>query len=235
MVDYEKEFAAPQYATRRTLLARTFAIVYGWMAAGLALSGAVAWWTYASGFWQNVALGPGMYVCIILEIGLVIALNAAIRKIPAPVALLMFLGYAALNGLTLSVIFVVYQLSLIQNVFFITAGMFAGLAVWGSVTKGDLSSIGSFCGMALWGVIVAAVVNMFLGSSGLDWIISFVAILVFTGLTMYDAQRIKEIARQEQAMDASTLQKVGILGALALYLDFINLFIHLLRMFGRER
>ncbi|MGN0876206.1 MAG: Bax inhibitor-1/YccA family protein [Kiritimatiellia bacterium] len=235
MIDYEREFEVPQYAAEKTALARTFAIVYGWMGAGLALSGLVAWMTFESGFWKKVAVGPGLWVCILAELALVWVLSRSMDKLPLVQAPVLFLGYAALNGLTLSVVFVVYKLALVQNVFFITAGMFAGLAVWGSVTKSDLSSIGSLCGMALWGVIVAMVVNLFVGSSGLDWLISFVAILIFTGLTMYDAQRIREIADRERSMDAVALQKAGILGALALYLDFINLFIHLLRMFGRER
>lgn len=235
MIDYEREFEAPQYAAKKTVLARTFAIVYGWMGAGLALSGLVAWLTFESGLWKKFALGPGLWVCILAELALVWVLSRSMDKLPLVLAPVLFLGYAALNGLTLSVIFVVYKLALIQNVFFITAGMFAGLAVWGTVTKSDLSSIGSVCGMALWGLIVAMVVNLFVGSSGLDWLISFVAILVFTGLTMYDAQRIKEIAARETSLDEVSLQKAGILGALALYLDFINLFIHLLRMFGRER
>lgn len=235
MIDYEKEFGTPAYATRQTTVARTFKIVYGWMAAGLAISGLVAWYVFTSGLWEKILGGPWFYICIIAELGLVFALSAAIKKISAFAALAMFIGYAALNGLTLSFVFIAYELALVQNVFFITAGMFAGLALWGTFTKSDLSSIGSFCGMALWGVIIASVVNIFVGSSSLDWIISFVAILVFTGLTMYDAQKIREIAANEGSMDRSTVMKAGIVGALALYLDFVNLFLHLLRLFGRER
>jgi len=235
MVDYEKEFETPGYAMRQTAVARTFKVVYGWMAAGLALSGLVAWYTFTSGLWQKIVMGPWMTVCIVAEIGLVFLLSAVVNKVSAWTALAMFIGYAALNGLTLSVVFVVYELALVQNVFFITAGMFAGLALWGTFTKNDLTSIGAFCGMALWGVIIASVVNIFVGSSGLDWIISFAGIIVFTGLTMYDAQKIRQLAANEGAMDSSTVMKVGIIGALALYLDFINLFLHLLRLFGRER
>jgi len=237
MIDYEKEFGKPDYAlgAKQTTVAATFKYVYGWMCAGLALSGVVAWYTAASGLWQKVLMGPGMFVLILAELGLVIAMGAAIRKISAGAALLMFLGYAALNGLTLSVVFIAYELALVSRVFFITAGMFGGLAIWGTVTKGDLTSIGSVCGMALWGLIIAAVVNMFMHSTGLDTVITFAGILIFTGLTMYDAQKIKQMAAAEGQLDSATVKKLGILGALTLYLDFINLFLYLLRFFGRKK
>ena len=237
MIDYEKEFGKPGYAvgSRQTQIATTFKIVYGWMCAGLALSGVVAWYTAASGLWQTVLRGPGFMGCIVAELALVFVLSMAINKLPVAVAYLMFLGYAALNGLTLSVVFIAYELALVQKVFFITAGMFGGLALWGTFTKGDLSSIGSVCGMALWGLIIASVVNLFTHSSGLDFVISLAGILIFTGLTMYDAQKVKQMAAAEGTMDSAAIHKVGILGALALYLDFINLFLYILRFFGRKR
>lgn len=237
MIDFEREFGKPAYETgaKQSMIATTFRVAYGWMAAGLALSGVLAWYTAASGLWQKVLSGPGLIGCIIAELALVFILSAAINKISAAVATLMFLGYAALNGLTLSVVFIVYELSSVQQVFFITAGMFAGLAVWGSVTKSDLSSIGSVCFMALWGIIIASVVNVFLHSPQLDWIISFAGILIFTGLTMYDAQKIKQLAAAEGRLDATTVRKLGILGALQLYLDFVNLFLHILRFLDRKK
>jgi len=237
MIDFEKEFGKPAYETgaRQTALATTFKIVYGWMAAGLALSGFVAWYTATSGLWQTVLAGPGFMGCIIAELALVFVLTLAINKLPVVAAYALFAAYAAVNGLTLSVVFIAYELSSVQQMFFITAGMFAGLAVWGSVTKGDLSSVGSICGMALWGLIVACVVNLFFHSEKLDWIISFAGILIFTGLTMYDAQKIKQLAAAEGQMDATAVRKVGILGALQLYLDFINLFLHILRFLGRKK
>lgn len=236
MVDYEQEFQKADYQVgkRQSQVATTFKIVYGWMCVGLALSGGVAWYTATSGLWQKVLMGPGLWGCIIAELALVFILGAAINKLSVIVAYAMFLGYAALNGLTLSVVFIAYDLALVQKVFFITAGMFGGLAVWGTLTRGDLSKIGSICGMALWGVIIASVVNIFTKSSGLDWIISFAGILIFTGLTMYDAQKIKLLAENECSMDGSTMRKVGILGALSLYLDFVNLFLHILRFLGRR-
>ena len=237
MVDYESKFENPSYATRsgQFQIATVFKHVYGWMFAGLALSGVVAWYTAASGLWQRILTGPGMIVCIVAELALVFALSGAINKLPLAMSYAMFLGYSALNGLTLSVVFIAYDLALVQRVFFITAGMFGGIALWGSFTKEDLSSIGSMCRMALWGLIVAGVVNIFVRSSGLDWILSLAGVAIFTGLTMYDAQKIKQLAAAEGSMDAATVRKVGIMGALALYLDFINLFLHLLRLMGRKR
>lgn len=237
MIDFEKQFGKPEYATgtRQTLLATTFKLVYGWMGAGLLLSGVVAWYTATSGLYQRVLSGPGFMLCILGELALVFALSAAINKLSSGVACLLFLGYAALNGLTLSVVFIAYELALVERVFFITAGMFGGLAAWGTITKGNLASVGSVCGMALWGLIIASLVNMFMRSSGMDWIISFAGILIFSGLTMYDAQKIKQMAANESALDSSTVHKLGILGALTLYLDFINLFMHILRYMGRRK
>ena len=237
MTDYESQFEKPDYATgsRQIQISSVFMRVYGWMFAGLALSGAVAWYTAASGLWQTILTGPGMLVCVIAELALVFVLSAAINKLPVPVAYAMFLGYSALNGLTLSVVFIAYELALVQRVFLITAGMFGGLALWGTFTKGNLSSIGSICGMALWGLIIACVVNLFVNSSGLDWIISLAGVVIFTGLTMYDAQKIKQLAAEEGSMDGTTIHKVGIIGALTLYLDFINLFLHILRLMGKKR
>ena len=235
MVDYEKQFETPAYAERSTQIATTFKIVYGWMAVGLALSGLIAWYTFTSGLWQKILTGPGMTICIVAELALVFVLSAAIRKLPEGIAYLLFIGYAALNGLTLSVVFIAYELALVQRVFFITAGMFGGMVLYGTFTKSDLSSIGAVCGMALWGLIIALLVNLFLKSSGLDWIVTIAGVVIFTGLTMYDAQKIRLIAASEGSLDATTLRKVGILGALELYLDFINLFLYILRLFGRKR
>ena len=239
MVDFEKQFVRPGCAASeidgaRARYASVFRQVYGWMCAGLALSGVVAWYTASSGLWEKVLVGPGLMACIFVELALVIALTAAIGKLPYAVACLMFAGYAALNGLTLSVVLVAYDIALVEKAFFVSAGMFGGLALWGTVTKGDLSGIGSFCGMALWGLVIALVVNMFLRSSGLDYALSFVGIIVFTGLTMFDAQKVRRLA-EAQGLDDEAVRKAGVIGALALYLDFINLFLHILRFMGRKR
>lgn len=237
MIDFEKQFGKPDYSVehRQVQIAKTFKIVYGWMGAGLALSGIVAWYVAESGLWRSVLQGPAFMTCIILELALVFGLSFAIGKLPTFAAYLMFLVYSAVNGLTLSVVFIAYEIALVQHVFFITAGMFAGLALWGTFTKNDLTSIGSLCGMALWGLIVASVINLFVANSGLDWLCTFVGIIVFTGLTMYDAQKIKQLAAAEGSMDGMTVQKAGILGALALYLDFVNLFLMILRFLDRRR
>ena len=238
MVDFEKEFSNPGFnvaVDERTAVASVFKSVYGWLCAGLAISGGIAWYTFTSGLWQRIFEGGIFMGLLIAELVLVMVLSAAIRKISAGVALLMFLAYAALNGLTLSVVFIAYKLALVQRVFFITAAMFGGLAVWGSVTRSDLSSVGSVCGMALWGLIVASIANLFFGGSRLDWICSFAGILIFSGLTMYDAQKIRALVSSGHALDERELRKVAVVGALELYLDFINLFLHILRFFGRRR
>lgn len=237
MVDYESQFESPAYAVQReqTKVATVFKYVYGWMFVGLALSGVVAWFTAASGLWQKVLMGPGMMACVIAELALVIILSSTIKKIPVALAYVMFIAYSAVSGLTLSVVFLAYDLVLVQRVFFITAGMFGGLALWGTFTKEDLSTIGSICGMALWGLIIAGIVNLFAHGSRLDWILSLAGVAVFTGLTMYDAQKIKHAASTQSTMDSATIHKVGIMGALTLYLDFVNLFLHLLRLMGRRR
>jgi len=231
MVDFESQFKRGEYGAPATFAAETAAVfrqVYGWMAAGLALSGVVAWYVANSAAAEVVLKGPVFLICAIAEILLVLGISAGIRKLSPFAALVLFLVYAALNGLTLSVIFLAYDLALIGR------AMFGGLAVWGTVTKGDLTSIGSVCGMALWGLIIASIVNIFLRSSGLDWAVSFAGVLIFSGLTMYDAQKIKLLAADTTLAEAGMRRKVALLGALSLYLDFINLFLSLLRLMGRK-
>lgn len=233
--DCIRMFGLQDSAARERQVAGAFRIVYGWMCAGLALSGVVAWKTAESGLWRSILSGPWLWVCLLGELGLVIGLSAAIRKLSAALAGGLFLGYAALNGLTLSVVFIAYDLALVQRAFFVAAGMFGGFAIYGTMTKTDLGRIGSVCGMALWGLIIASIVNLFLKSSGLDWIVSLGGVVVFTGLTMADAQKIRRLADAEAELDGETVRKLGILGALTLYLDFVNLFLHLLRLMGRRR
>ena len=237
MIDYEKQFEKPVYEVgeRQTYVAKVFKLAYGWMCAGLALSGLVAWYTAASGLWQKVLMGPGLWICIIAEIVLVWVLSASIQKLSLAVACIMFTAYAALNGLTLSVVFIAYELALVQRVFFITAAMFGGLAVYGTVTRSDLSRMGAVCGMALWGLIIASIVNIFFHSSGFDWIVSFSGVIIFSGLTMWDAQKIRLFAQDAGSVDGETRHKAALLGALELYLDFVNLFLYLLRILGRRR
>ena len=237
MIDYEAQFEKPAYeaTTLQTYVARVVTLAYGWMCAGLVMSGIVAWYTAASGLWRKVLMGPGLWGCVIAELVLVMALSATMRKLPLAVACLMFTGYAALNGLTLSVIFIAFDLALVQRVFFITAAMFGGLAVFGTVTRSDLSRIGAICGMALWGLLVACIVNIFFKSSGFDWLVSFAGVIIFSGLTMWDAQKIRLLAQGAGQIDGDARHKAALLGALELYLDFVNLFLFLLRILGRSR
>ena len=171
---------------------------------------------------------------IIAEFALVIGLSAAINKLSLTVATLMFVVYSVVNGATLSFIFLVYTYSSITNVFFITAGTFAAMALIGYFTKTDLSSMGKYLIMALIGIIIATIVNIFTKSEGLAMILNYLGVLVFVGLTAYDSQKIKNMLMM--APDAGeAAQKVALLGALSLYLDFINLFLYLLRILGSRR
>ncbi len=210
--------------------------VFNWMALGLGLTGVIAWFTASSGLATQLAQGPFFMILLFAELGLVFYLSARIEKIEPATATGLFLGYAALNGLTLSMIFLMYTQSSIAATFFITAGMFGAMAVYGLVTKRDLSGMGSFLFMGLIGIIIASVVNIFLKSSSLYWAISLIGVFVFVGLTAYDVQKIKKIGEEgimEQGEGA--IKKGAIMGALALYLDFINLFLMLLRFFGGSR
>lgn len=207
--------------------------VFNWMAIGLGVTGVVAWFAASSGLAAQLVRSPLYMVLLFGELGLVFYLSARINKIQAGTATGLFMGYAVLNGLTLSMIFLAYTHASIAATFFITAGMFGAMAVYGFVTKRDLSGIGSFLFMGLIGIIIASFVNFFLKSSSLYWAISLIGVFVFVGLTAYDVQKIKDMGEQgimEQGEDA--IKKGAIMGALTLYLDFINLFLMLLRFFG---
>jgi hypothetical protein len=209
--------------------------VYGWMAMALVITGLTAYYVATSPqlvslIFTNQVLLWGL---IIGEFALVLGLSAAINRLSLSMATLMFVVYSVINGATLSCIFFIYTMSSIGSVFFITAGTFAVMALYGYFTKSDLSSIGKICFMGLIGLIIATVVNIFLKSSGLELILSYVGVLIFVGLTAWDSQKIKELMLT--APDAGEgMQKLALLGALTLYLDFINLFIYLLRIFGRR-
>ena len=210
--------------------------VYVWMTLALVITGITAYGVANSpgvlqAIYSNQILFWGL---IIAEFALVIGVSAAINKLSLTVATLMFVLYSVINGALLSSIFLVYTQSSIATVFFITAGTFAAMAFIGYTTKTDLSSFGKYILMALIGVIIATLVNaFFVKSSVFDLILSYAGVLIFVGLTVYDSQKIKRML--EQAPDAGeAAQKYALLGALSLYLDFINLFIYLLRIFGRR-
>lgn len=210
--------------------------VFNWMAIGLGVTGVVAYATAYTGLAQVLMASPLFFVLILGELGLVFYLSARIEKIEAGTATALFVGYSVLNGLTLSMIFLAYTSSSIAGTFFITAGMFGAMAIYGLVTKRDLSGLGSFMFMGLIGILIASVVNIFLQSSGLYWVISMIGVMVFTGLTAYDVQKIKRMGEEGiMAQGESAIRKGSIMGALALYLDFINLFLMLLRFFGGSR
>jgi len=216
--------------------ARFITKVFGWMSVALAITGAMAMYTATSESLLSFVFGSKLtfFGLIILELVLVGFLSARIRRMNANTATAIFIGYSLLNGLTLSSIFLLYTSSSIATTFFITAGTFAVFALVGYTTKSDLTRLGSLLFMAVIGIIIASVVNMFLGSSQLDYIISFVGVLVFTGLVAYDTQKIKEMnIIGNEGTDED--RKEAIMGALTLYLDFINLFIFLLRLFGDRR
>jgi len=209
--------------------------VYVWMTLALAITGLTAYGVATSpGILQTIYGNSSvMWGIAIAELILVITVSSAINRLSLSVATLLFVLYSVLNGALFSSIFLVYTASSIATVFFITAGTFAAMALIGYTTKTDLSSMGKILLMALIGMIIATVVNLFVKSTGLDLIISYIGVLVFVGLTAYDSQKIKQMLLQ--APDAGEgAQKVALLGALSLYLDFINLFLYLLRIFGRR-
>ncbi|WP_049785044.1 Bax inhibitor-1/YccA family protein [Desulfotalea psychrophila] len=210
--------------------------VFNWMALGLGLTGLVAFFAAGSGITAAIVASPLFMMLIIAELGMVFFLSARIDKIQASTASGLFLGYSFLNGLTLSAIFLAYTSTSIAATFFITAGMFGAMAVYGLITKRDLSGFGSFLFMGLVGIIIASVVNIFLKSTGLYWVISLLGVFIFTALTAYDVQKIKTMGEKGILSQGEVAIKKGaIMGALTLYLDFINLFLMLLRFFGGSR
>ncbi len=211
--------------------------VYGWMTAGLALTSVVAYGVASSPALQ-VAIFSNMFVPILLivaQFGLVIALSAAIHKMSSSTATGLFLLYSVLTGLTLSSIFVVYPIGSIANAFLSTTGLFLAMTVYGTVTKRDLTGMGSFLMMGLIGIIIASLVNIFLQSSMMDFVISCIGVIIFTGLTAYDTQKLREFGMGAPLDDGVAVRRGAILGALTLYLDFVNLFLMLLRLFSGNR
>ncbi|MGN1214248.1 MAG: Bax inhibitor-1/YccA family protein, partial [Bacteroidaceae bacterium] len=176
-----------------------------------------------------------MWVLIIAEFAVVVTLSSAINKLSFPVAGLLFVVYSVLNGLTLSVIFLLFTMSSIASTFFITAGTFAAMSFVGFITRKDLSGLGKILVMGLIGIVIATVVNFFVGSTGLQTIVNYLGVFIFVGLTAYDTQKIKLMFQQAGGEVNAVTQKMALMGSLALYLDFINLFLFLLRIFGDRR
>lgn len=234
--DYElKNLTVDQQLSMSSAFPVLMRKVYVWMTLALVITGFTAYGVATSpgvlqAIYGNQLLFWGM---IIAEFALVIGVSAAINRLSLTTATLMFILYSVINGALLSYIFLVYTASSVATVFFITAGTFGAMALVGYTTKTDLTSIGKYLFMALIGLIIATVVNVFIKSEGFTYILSYIGVLIFVGLTAYDSQKIKQMLIQ--APDAGeSAQKWALLGALTLYLDFINLFIYLLRIFGKR-
>ncbi|PVX54858.1 Bax inhibitor-1/YccA family protein [Hallella colorans] len=209
--------------------------VYVWMTMALAITGICAYGVATSPNIMQMIYGNSMtiWVLFIVELGLVFYTTARIQKLSLTTATTLFIIYSALNGVTLSGIFIVYSMTSIAKVFFITAGTFAAMALYGYFTKTDLSKIGNILFMALIGLIIATVVNLFLKSAMFDLILCYIGVGIFVGLTAWDSQKIKHMLAMQVDMSESA-QKIALMGALSLYLDFINLFLYLLRIFGNR-
>ena len=241
MDNYIRDYEERQISSEKVVEQSTFAIlmrkVYVWMALALVVSGLTAYYVAGSEQMLMAIFGNQItfWVLAIAEFGLVIGLTAALKKLSFTLAACMFLLFSILNGVTLSAIFVVYTMSSIATTFFVTAGTFAAMAFIGYTTKKDLTKIGGILLMALIGLIIASVVNIFLKNSMMDIVISAIGVLIFVGLTAYDAQKIKEMMLDCGTEVNDFTQKLAVFGALSLYLDFINLFLYLLRFLGKQR
>ena len=208
--------------------------VYTWMTLALALSGLTAFGVASSPAILQLIFGNELvfFGLIIAELVLVMVFSFRVHKMSVTAASLVYIVYSILNGITLASIFIVYTKTSIFSVFLISAGMFAAMSIYGRVTKQDLRSAGRYLTMALFGVIIASVVNIFLTSSGLDWLLSLVTVGIFVGLTAYDTQKAYAIAERSDGSDV--FAKASVVMALELYLDFINIFLSLLRLFGKK-
>jgi len=236
MSDFDRNVAAFPGAARTVAVdagLRAHMIrVYNYMAAGVALTGVVAYFTNQQ-FGQALYGSPLMYVLIFAPLALVFFLSFRIESLSASTARALFFVYAALLGASLSMIFRVYTDASITRVFFISAASFGALSLYGYTTQRDLSAIGSFLVMGLIGLIIAMLVNLFLKSTGLDFVISAAGVLIFAGLTAWDTQKIKEM--YDPMEDGTLVGRKAVMGALTLYLDFINLFLFMLRFLGDRR
>jgi uncharacterized protein len=221
--------------------------VYNYMAGGVALTGLVAWFTYINAvvtsptgaivgltpLGQTLFTSPLMWVVMLAPLGFVFFISFRINHIQASTAKLLFFVYAGVMGLSLATIFLVYTQTSITRVFFISAAAFGALSLYGYTTQRNLDGMGSFLIMGLFGLIIASLVNLFLKSSGLDWALSVIGVLIFAGLTAWDTQKIKEMYDVQD--DGTIAGRKAVMGALSLYLDFINMFMMLLRLFGDRR
>ena len=249
MSDFDRNLAARGFGTARATVIdeglRAYMIrVYNYMAAGVALTGVVAWLTYNAAVVTNAAGqiteltpfgsaifgGPVTLILLLGTLGIVFFISFRINQLQASTALVLFMVYAGLFGLMLSSVFLAYTGASITRTFFVTAASFGALSLYGYTTQRDLSPVGSFLVMGLFGLILAMIVNIFLKSTGLEFAISVIGVLIFAGLTAWDTQRIKEM--YDVSDDGTIAGRKAVMGALTLYLDFINLFLFLLRFMG---
>ena len=234
MMSYSRSVAQSAASSVASIYMRQ---VYQWMTMGLGVTTLMAWFVASTPAVQQVIFGNSliMIALIVAQFGLVIALSAAVHKMSSSTATGLFLLYSALTGATLSSIFVIYPIASITNAFLVTTGTFLAMTVYGTVTKRDLTAMGSFLFMGLIGIVIAMVVNIFLKSAMMDFVVSCLGVLIFTGLTAYDTQKLRRFGESAPLDDATAVRRGAILGALTLYLDFINLFLMLLRLFGGNR
>lgn len=232
-IEFQNQVIQSVNTAYRTLMGK----VYLWMTLALAVTGLTSLYVASSpGLVQSIFASRGTFwLLVIAELALVFILSAQIMKMSFSTAGIMFALYSVLNGVTMSFIFIAYTSTSIATAFFVTAGMFAAMSFIGFVTKKDLSSFGSFFTMALIGLIIASVVNIFLNSSVMYWIITYVGVLLFVGLTAYDTQKIKQMLIEYGDEVNDSTQKLALIGSLSLYLDFINLFLYILRLFGNNK
>ena len=207
--------------------------IYGYMSAGLMLTALVAYAAAVSGFYQAIAGTPLLWIVMLAPLGFVLVLSFGLERISAGTAILLFWLYAAVMGLSLGGIFLVFTGSSIARVFFITAATYGAMSVYGFTTGADLSRFGSFLFMGLIGIVIASLVNIFTRSDAVQFVISIVGVILFVGLTAYDTQRIKAMYLESDTEESAG--KKAVMGALALYLDFVNLFMLLLQLFGQRR
>ncbi|MDE1972710.1 MAG: Bax inhibitor-1/YccA family protein [Hyphomicrobiales bacterium] len=251
MSDFDRNIATARTGFRTDQVAidaglRAYMIrVYNYMTAGVALTGLVAYLTFSAAvthaagglaltpFGHAIFQSPLMWVFVLAPLGLVMLLSFGINRLSAGTALTLFFVYAGLLGLSLASIFLVYTGASVTRVFFISAATFGAMSLYGYTTRRDLTAVGSFMFMGLIGIVIASLVNIFLQSSGLYWVISVIGVLVFVGLTAYDTQSVKEMYDVHD--DGTVAGRKAVMGALRLYLDFINLFLMLLRIFGDRR
>lgn len=221
---------------QESAVATLFKSLYMQMAAALTVTGLTAYFlAQSANFWFFLAENPSMlWIALFAQLGLVIWMSAGLMRMSMTMATVLFILYSVLMGVTMSSIFMVYTMSSIASVFFITAGMFLAMSILGYVTRLDLTKLGSLLFMALIGLLIASVVNIFLGSETLYWIVSYAGVIIFTGLAAFDTQKIKQMFIEYGSADEMG-NKIALFGALTLYLDFINLFLFLLRILGDRR